>query len=244
MPRYRRMVEGILELPDVELKGWLAVVNDVHTITVKELGQLSQFVPTPLFEVKLVEGDIKFDGRMAAWFFAATRAWEEKWEVTLEELVATMSPGVVSEKAKRVAVWKPIERAFERTVVKVTTTKDALFAAITGGEKDYLTCIDLKNRLFACSCPAFNNGGKRHAICKHLLLSIYHHNDALLEESGEETRSWRESLSRAKNHPEKRIMLVNWLYYFIKNVFVRMGFKTGHYEDPNQVEKALELMEE
>ncbi|OYT46582.1 hypothetical protein B6U84_00075 [Candidatus Bathyarchaeota archaeon ex4484_40] len=247
---YSNLVEDLLDFDfqDEPARGWLAVVDEVHTLSAGDLRSLSQYAPHQLFQVDLAPTGLKFDEKMAKWFFAATRAWRESYDVTLDELRSVMPPGVVSSRAERVAVWEPIMRAFNRNVVKVSTAGSLLLTAVTGsGVQQYLTCIDLEKRLFACSCPIYNHEDeterKRHILCKHLMLSIYHHNQLILEESGD-SRDWSSSLKAAQNHPRSDVMIPNWLYYFIKKVFAKMGFEAGLFKDPNQVEEVLILMKE
>jgi len=237
------------DFQDELARGWLAVVDEVHTLSAGELRSLSQFAPQPLFNIDLAPTGLKFDEKMARWFFAATRAWRECYGVTLGELRSVMPLGVVSPKAERVAVWEPILRAFNRSIVKVSTANNLLLTAVAGsGVQQYLTCIDMEKMLFACSCPAYNaddeNSRKRHILCKHLMLSIYHHHEILLEKSGEDPWGWISSLSAAQNHSHSNIMIPNWLYYFIKRVFASMGFEAGRFENPSQVREVLELIEE
>jgi len=246
--QYRDLVEDLIEIEgEHRFTGWLAVVDEVHTLTAENLRSLSQYAPKQLFQIAVVPTGLRFDERMARWFFAATRTWRECEGVSVNELRAVMPSGVVSPNAKRVAVWEPIKRAFSRNVAKVSTANNLLLTAITGTDvQQYLTCIDLEKMLFACSCPAYNaddeNSWKRHILCKHLMLSIYHHHEILLEKSGEDPREWISSLSAAQNHPHSDIMIPNWLYYFIKRVFAGMGFEAGRFENPIQVREVLELM--
>jgi len=247
---YSNLVEDLLDFDfqDEPARGWLAVVDEVHTLSAGELRSLSQFAPRPLFNIDLAPTGLKFDEKMAKWFFAATRAWRECYDVTLDELRSVMPPGVVSPKAERVAVWEPIMRAFNRNVVKVSTAGNLLLTAVTGsGVQQYLTCIDLRKRLFACSCPIYNHEDeterKRHILCKHLMLSIYHHNQLILEESRANFNDWSSSLKAAQSHLRSDVMIPNWLYYFIKKVFAKMGFEAARF-NPNQVEEVLILMEE
>jgi len=246
--RYRDLVEDLLEIQNEPvLAGWLAVVDEIHTVTAEELKALSQHVPEELLHLTIIPLGLKFDEDLARWFFAATKTWRECRGISVQELRRIMPLGVVSRNAKRVAVWDPLLRAFSRNVVKVSRAESALLTSVTGsGVQQYLTLIDVEKRLFSCSCPAYNtdneNNFKRHILCKHLLLSIYHHHSAILEESNEDPKEWLRSLSAAKRHREHRVMLANWLYYFVKRVFAPMEFEASQFEDENQVREVLALM--
>ena len=248
--KYRDLVEDMIEIEGEHgFKGWLAVVDEVHTLTAENLRSLSQHAPQMLLNIRLVPAGLKFDGRMARWFFAATRTWRECGGISVDELRSIMPRGVVSRNAWRVAVWEPIKRALSRNVVKVSAADNLLLTAVAGsGAQQYLTCIDLERMLFACSCPAYNaddeDSWKRHILCKHLILSIYHHNEFILERSGFDPQEWVSSLSAAQSHPHYAVMIPNWLYYFIRNVFACMGFEAGRFEDPDRVREALALMGE
>ena len=248
--QYRDLVEDLIEIEgEQRFTGWLAVVDEVHTLTAEDLRGLSQYAPKQLLQITITSTGLKFDEKMARWFFAATRTWRECEGISISELRSIMPRGIVSPNASRVAVWEPILRAFNRNIVKVSTAGNMLLTAVAGsGVQQYLTCIDMEKMLFACSCPAYNaddeNSRKRHILCKHLMLSIYHHHEVLLEKSGVDPREWISSLSAAQNHPHHMVMIPNWLYYFIKNVFAGMGFEAGRFENPSQVKKVLELMEE
>jgi len=247
---YRDLVEDLIEIQDeTAFRGWLAVVDEVHTLTAEDLRSLSQYAPKQLLQITITPTGLKFDEKMARWFFAATRTWHECEGVSVNELRSIMPPGVVSRNAKRVAVWEPIKRAFSRNVVKVSAANNLLLTAVTGsGVQQYLTCMDLEKMLFACSCPAYNaddnNSRKRHILCKHLMLSIYHHHEFILEKSDEDPEEWISSLSAAQNHPHHTSMIPNWLYYFIKNVFAGMEFEAGRFENPDKVREVLALMKE
>jgi len=248
--QYRDLVKDLIEIEgEYRFTGWLAVVDEVHTLTAEDLKSLSQHASKQLPKIAITPTGLKFDEKMARWFFAATNAWYECDGVSIDELKTIMPSGVVSPNARRVAVWDPIRRAFSRSIVKVSAANNQLLTAVSGSiARQYLTCIDLEKKLFACSCPAYNaddeNSWKRHVLCKHLMLSIYHHHELLLEKSGEKPGEWISSLSAAQNHPHHAVMISNWLYYFIKNVFAGMGFEASRFKNPSQVKKVLELMEE
>jgi len=248
--RYSGLVENIIEVHEsYELTGWLAVVDEIHTVTAEDLERLSWHVPDVLSEVSLIPTGLKFDEKMANWFFAATNSWRICEGVTVKELRAVMPPGTVSPRANRVALWTPIKRAFDRSVSKVSKAGDALLTCISGGSKSHLTCLDLGNRLFACSCPAYNskreNERKRHVLCKHLMLSIYYHNSSVLRRFSmlKKESDWSRSLSLAQFHQHRNVMLCNWLYYFIKKIFAPLSFEAGLFKSQDQVNEILALME-
>ena len=186
--------------------------------------------------------DYAFDEQSAAWFFSATRGWREV-DISLDELRAIMPPGVVSPKARGVSVWPPIVGTLTRTVSYATRSGSQLLSAVTGGEDTYLTAIDLEDRLFACSCPAYLSeklgDPRRHILCKHLMLSIYHFSDILLEKQPH-AEAWR----KAKRECVRRgiYYVVNWIYYFIRRVFAGLGFQAGVFRDEKHVCSVLERL--
>ena len=230
MPSFKDLVDGVIEVCEVRAEGFLAVVDDYHTIGAEELKQLAQHVPQQLYTVKIAPIGPVFDEKFSLWFFAATRKWREIDFLTVDDLRATM----------------PILRAFDRTPAKITRVGETLLTAVSGGEEPYLTAIDLENGVFACSCPAYNhedeNWRKRHLLCKHLMLSIFHHHSSILEACGRKAEPWEKSLKKCQRHPYSQAMLANWLYYFIKKVFAKLKLQAGKFEDWNAVDSALNSM--
>ena len=246
LPGFRDLVDGVIEVCEVKAEGFLAVVDEYHTVGAEELKQLAQNVPQQLYTVKIAPTGLVFDEKFSRWFFAATREWREIDFLTVDDLRAAMPPKTVSRNANRVAVWGPILRAFDRTPAKITKAGETLLTAVSGGEEPYLTAIDLENGVFACSCPAYNhedeNWRKRHLLCKHLMLSIFHHHSSILEACGRKAEPWEKSLKKCQRHPYSQAMLANWLYYFIKKVFAKLKLQAGRFEDWNAVDSALNSM--
>jgi hypothetical protein len=242
---FKDLVDGIIEVDEAKAEGFLAVVDDYHTVNAEELKHLAQNVPQQLYTVKIVPTGLVFDEKFSRWFFAATREWREIDFLTVDDLKAVMPPKTVSRNANRVAVWGPILRAFNRTPAKVTRAGKMLLTSVLGDEEPYLTAVDLENKMFACSCPAYNhedeNWRKRHLLCKHLMLSIYHHHPSILEAYGD-NGSWEKSLKKCQKHPHSQIMLANWLYYFVKKVFAKLNFQAGTFEDWDAVDSVLNTM--
>ncbi|MEM1792694.1 MAG: hypothetical protein QXE92_00440 [Thermofilaceae archaeon] len=217
-------------------EGWLAVLEDVKTLSPKDYERLRGAVNLN-FIVKLEPASLVFDRRMAAYFFAATRTWREV-EVSLEDLVNTMPPGAVSPRAKRVAVWEPIEKALSNVSARVTAIGNCLLADVRGSDR-YITCIDLDRKLFACTCPAYNDGrDKRHVLCKHLIHSIYRHSEEIMRWAGAGPE-WIMSLKASQNHKHAYEMVCNWIYYFIKHVFAGLMMQAARLANPEEVREKI-----
>lgn len=120
MPGFKDLVDGVIEVFEVRAEGFLAVVDDYHTIGAEELKLLAQHVPQQLYTVKIAPIGPVFDEKFSRWFFAATREWREIGFLTVDDLRATMPPKTVNRNANRVAAWGPILRAFDRTPAKIT----------------------------------------------------------------------------------------------------------------------------
>lgn len=243
-----RVEEAISFEDDEGLKGkftgFLAVVDDYHTVRLERLRELASL--TPRIAVSLTPLNLRFDRGAAKWFFAATREWVET-PIPVEELRRTMPPKTVSRKAERVAVWKPILRAFNRIIIKVTKTGNLLLAAVPGSADTYLVTFNLNRKLYACSCPAYAQPRdvtwlRRHILCKHLMLGIYHFHEEFLEMAGKNRADWIRSLKACQQHRESQVMLGNWLYYLISKVFSELGFQAAKYVDRGEVERAIQTL--
>jgi acetyl-CoA carboxylase beta subunit len=122
--------------------------------------------------------------------------------------------------------------------------QDRLVTIIQGGKKEYLTCFDLKNKQFACTCDAFNATAEkervRHLICKHLFRTIYHHYEAFTPLKI--NNPWNESLKEIEktvNQKDKSVLLTNWLYYFTRHVFAKLEFKATTFKAVKSAEEAI-----
>jgi len=54
---------------------------------------------------------------------------------------------------------------------------------------------------------------------------------------------WLKSFKLAQQHQHRRTMLCNWLYYFTKECYAKLGFVSGKYRFQNSVKKAIRQME-
>lgn len=237
---FRSAVEGIIVFGEKPEKygGWLAVLEDVATLSHEEYERLRR-AAKPSIPVWLEPAGITFNKSMATYFFNATRQWVDRPEVTVIELINMMPYGVVSKKARKVAVWRPIERALTNVTARVTATDKYLLADIDGTTGRHVTCIDLEEKLFACTCPAYGDGtAKRHVLCKHLMHSIYRHSEEILSYAGA-SGEWIESLKSCQKHHHAHVLVCNWLYYFIKHVFADLSFQSARLLNPEEVREAF-----
>ena len=107
---YRDAVEGLIELPEAKASGWLAVVDELHTVSARQLRQLALESPLKAPGIVVPKSARAFDVK------AARRYFSDGWvpvEVPVEELRAVMPSGVVSRRAWRVGISPLIVEVFE-----------------------------------------------------------------------------------------------------------------------------------
>jgi len=194
-----------------------------------------------------------FTKEFAKWFFASTRWKPAKTigsNISVEVLRRVMPPRVVASKARYVGVWDPILRAFDRSVGKTVLIEENIVTILVGGQQPVVTCFNLRDKLFACSCPAYSdtsrgeNWLKRHLLCKHLLKTIYHHYKLLARSlSKEELEPWNASLSYIESRfprvEDKTALITNWLYYFTRKVFSKLNFRSAFFKNPQLTQRAV-----
>jgi len=203
--------------------------------------------------LRMTGGNAVFNENVAKAFFA-THRWGSAnnygGSVTVDVLKRIMPSGVVSDRAHHVSVWDPIMRAFEKNVGKTTMVENKI-VTIVSGESENLTCVDLENRQFACTCPNFNSDKddkrKRYTLCKHLLRTIYHHYEAIFSELEPTTNlnPWTRSLTEIEqygNEEGKRVLMANWVYYFVRHVFTKLELSSSRFEDVETAKKAVEVL--
>jgi len=245
---YEQAVRDLIELPEVKSSGWLAVVDEVRTVSVAQLRQLASDSP-------LTAPSIVFPRRPKVFDVAASKSYfsNSEWvpvKVTVSELRAIMPGGVVSDRAWRVGLSPAIADLFKEgmvarlAIVEVDCEKICLALA----DEKHLATIALERKLHVCHCAEFASKG----FCKHILLGVFHFHEAILDRWGKlldqvprspSAAEWMESFRLAQQHMHRRIMLCNWLYYFIKDCYATLQFKAGKYRFQNAVKKAIKQME-
>ena len=230
----------------------LHTIDDIYIST--EVPTLS-LEPEWMKDLELTPEEHVFDPRFCAWYFAAS-PWEDCEFIGLDDLQEILPPGTISEVAVRAGVWERFFRVFKRTIIRSRRIGDKIITVTSGETEEHITVIDLKKKLFTCSCPAFNsedeNFHKRHLLCKHLLLTIYHNYQhfCTLDERLKWTLSYRKLQETIKNTPldialypnladEYKTELVgNWIYYFLKHVFAPKKFRAARFANLNKAKKA------
>ncbi len=156
---FRTQVEGFLSSIDPSASEYnsrflLPIADYSNPIRLQKLRQATrQLIPGEIRALKLQAGRL-LDQKELNWVMA-TDGWQETTEST-QNLLSAMPPGVVSPNANRVAIWKRLERAFQRVPVKVAAYDSRAFFIIQGTQ-DYLVTIDFKRKLIASSCPEYNS---------------------------------------------------------------------------------------
>jgi hypothetical protein len=230
---YRDAVEGIIEAPDVRGRGWLAIVDEVRTLSAEQTRQLTRGALS-IPALRIMPTRRIFNEAAAKSFFNSLQ-WVPV-SVSIEELREVMR-GVVSSEARRVAL-SPFLVNLLKLEVKLVTDDDMILALerSLGGEEN-LAAIDLKRKAFACHCDEYEAS----SLCKHVLLAFFHGRDAILEGRAD-ADEWREAFKRAQQHKHSRTMLSNWFYYFIKHYIAPSCFAVGKYESLSAVEGAVCLL--
>jgi len=162
--------------------------------------------------------------------------------IPLSELKSVMPSGVVSDKAENVGISHALKNLIEeRRVEKFTIVDQRLLLLAEEVYGKYLATVDLKSKVFACNCPLYNG----EMPCTHVLLTIYHHHDILLElYGGQEADVWQKALVKAQQHAHSQAMLCNWLYYFVKNFVSHLNFRAERYKDLKAIERLVVLLED
>jgi len=238
-------VSAQIKLPKATL---LLTIDDVCPhIPLKTLRQITSNDATLAKMLQLEMGGLIFDENLSKQFFSST-GWRTASAfgstISITDLNTLMPPGVVSGRAHSAAVWYPILSAFDRGIGRTTMIQDKLVTIIQGGKKEYLTCFNLKNKQFACTCDAFNTTAEkeriRHLICKHLFRTIYHHYEAFTPLKI--NNPWNESLKEIEktvDQKDKTVLLTNWLYYFTRHVFAKLEFKATTFKTVKSAEDAI-----
>jgi hypothetical protein len=217
----------------------LPIADYSSPISLRKLRRIR--VPAPLRRLKLVPGAL-LDEKELNWVFA-TGEWRDSQE-SPQTLIATMPPGTVSGRIRRVGVWKRLERALERPPSKVAAYGDRAFFIIDGTSSaaPYLVTIDLKRRLIASSCPEYNstnpNSRRRFEICKHVAAALTYYRHEIFDLSNlpkNVIEEWEASYQRSYSYD----MLANYHYYFIKKFVPLLGFRASYYADENAVREAV-----
>ena len=239
---FKDAVEGLIEFPEARGRGWLAVVDELHTVSVEQLRQLATNFRIKPPAVQLPKSPIVFDYNAARSFFSD--GWVSV-DVTVDELRGVMPKGVVNWKAWRVGVSPKIIKAFEGGMAtKVTSTDGHCFSLVEDGGNKYLASILVKHKIHVCHCQEFGEKD----FCQHLLVALFHFHEAILELWGDKASppkpsEWLESFRLAQQHPHRRTMLCNWLYYFTKECYAKLEFKAGRYKSMASIQKAIKQME-
>ena len=238
---YREAVEGLIDLPEAKGSGWLAVVDEVHTVSARQLRQLAAKFRIKPPTVQLPKNPVVFDYSAARSFFS------DGWvpvDVTVDELMGVMPKGVVSWKAWRVGVSPKIVKAFEGGMAtRVASTDGHCLSLVEDGGDKYLASILVERRIHVCHCREFGEKG----FCQHLLVALFHFHEAILELWGDEASPPKpserlESFRLAQQHQHRRTMLCNWLYYFTKECYAKLEFKAGRYRSAASIRKAIKQM--
>lgn len=239
---FRDAVEGLIELPEAKASGWLAVVDELHTVSARQLRQLALEAPLKAPDIVVPKSARAFDVE------AARRYFSDGWvpvEVSVEELRAVMPSGVVSRRAWRVGISPLIVEVFEGGLAaKLASVGEGVHLALAeDGAEKRLATVSVERKIHVCHCADFAEKG----FCKHLLLAVFHFHEAILDRWGKLLASppeeWLESFKLAQQHQHRRTMLCNWLYYFTKECYARLEFKAGKYRFQNSVKKAIRQME-
>jgi len=175
----------------------------------------------------------------------ATDGWQDTTE-SVQTLVSAMPPGVVSPNANRVAIWKRLERAFQRQPVSVAAYDSrALF--IIEGTQNYLVTIDFKRKLMASSCPEYNgkdaNSRRRFELCKHNISALIYYRTEIYSRSGiskNEVDSWERSFQSCQGM--SHAIRANWYYYFLKVVVPQLNLRAAYYQSNEVVQDALAFL--
>ena len=240
---------SVLRLKDAEflkredaprIATYLKMPNSLSEPPSVELMQLSRKASTRIPAIRLVPSQKTFNETEAKKLFG-----RNEWVPTnlpLSELKSVMPFSVVSDKAERVGISQALINLLEEDIViKGIATCHRLLLLVEEGDKKYLATVDLEGKVFACNCTVYD--GK--LPCKHVLLTIYHFHDILLEHhTGREADVWQEALVKAQQHAHSQAMLCNWLYYFVKVFVSHLNLKAGRYEDPKAVERLVALLED
>lgn len=233
---YSDAVEGLIEVPEVGGRGWLTVVDEVHTLSAEQIRQLTRGVLS-IPALRIIPTQRIFDEVAAKSFFNSLQ-WVPVF-IPVEELREVMR-GVVSSEARRVALSPFLVSLLKGADFEMKlVTVDGMILALersSGGEEN-LAAIDLKQNAFACHCDEYEAS----SLCKHVLLAFFHVRDVILEGRAD-ADEWREAFKRAQQHRHRRTMLSNWFYYFIKHCIAPSCFAFGKYESLSAVEKAICLL--
>jgi hypothetical protein len=232
----------------------LLTIDDVCPhIPLKTLRQVTTSNGDLIQMLGLTQDPVIFDETFVKWYFSSSR-WETAKShgssLDVDALLQVMPTGTVSNRAHHVCVWAPIIRAFERNVGHATMVGNKI-VTIVSGDTDALTCIDLQKKSFACTCSGFNSDDederKRHALCKHLLRSVYHHYEAIFSvlEPTTNLNPWTTSLSTIEQYPleaDRKVLITNWLYYFVRRAFTKLELHLARFEDLEAATQAINAL--
>jgi hypothetical protein len=246
---FRTQVEGFLSsidpsAPEYNSRFLLPIADYSNPIRLQKLRQATrQLIPGEIRALKLQAGRL-LDQKELSWVMA-TDGWQETTEST-QNLLSAMPPGVVSPNANRVAIWKRLERAFQRVPVKVAAYDSRAFFIIQGTQ-DYLVTIDFKRKLIASSCPEYNsvndNARRRFELCKHSISALIYYRTELYSRSGlpkSEVDGWETSFKSCQSM--SHAIRANWYYYFLRNFLPALGLSAAYYKDSTSIGPAIQFM--
>lgn len=208
-------------------RGLLSVVDDVHPLSAPVsaglIGPILKRFP-----------DAEFNVQAAKKFFKRC-TWIAVEGASVSDLNKIMPPGVVSEKARRVAFPKEVMEAVKEHLTLGDV--DGLYFRVTSMDfKENIVCMDFKEKIYACTCSLYRFGGGR-VLCPHIIEVIYDLRRKIMEAAGADADAWSKSLSAALSSGNPAMVYV-WLYYFITHVFAKIGMHAAAFEDG---EAALKL---
>ena len=246
---FRQQVDAFLSSVDSPVQSYgsrflLPVADYTNPIRLRKLSSATrQHIPEQIKALKLESGRLLDQGEVN--WVMATDGWQETTE-SVQTLIAAMPPGVVSPKANRVAIWKRLERAFQRQPVSVAAYDSrALF--IVEGTENYLVTIDFKRKLMASSCPEYNDtdekSRRRFELCKHNISALIYYRTEIYARSGipkKAVDTWEKSFRSCQGM--SHAIRANWYYYYLKNVLPALGLSAAYYEDQASIQPAIQYM--
>ncbi|MDG6918490.1 MAG: hypothetical protein JRN62_03535 [Nitrososphaerota archaeon] len=237
----------------VEENPFLMLITDYKKPkSLAELEALTSASGLPRYFSKIhITPDRLVDAKHVSYVFA-TDGWE-KSNVGIASLQAALPPFVkVSSNAKEVAVSDRITRALDRPVsYAAAENQRAFFLMESANRSHYLITLDFNAKAWATNCPEYNkldkNGDRasRFDICKHLLSAIPYYRAEIMSRAKlplSEKAAWMDTYDRCYNRGA--VFEANWIYYFVKEVIPKLGFRAGHYNNDADVSEAIGYLEE
>lgn len=222
----------------------LPLADYSNPVNLRKLAQKTgQYIPDELRRLRLNPGALLDEKEVN--YVMATDGWIPT-EEPVETLRKVMPSGVVSDRADRVAIWKRLERAFERQPGRVAAYDSRAFFIIEG-TASYLVTIDFKNSMIASSCPEFNSEKdstrRRFELCKHSVAALIYYREPVFARSGlpkSEIQAWETSFQKCQSL--SHAIRANYYYYFLKRFVPALQLKVAYYANMPSVKAAISFL--